>query len=316
VVSRKLSARAVSAEPEAVGDVIRSVLKDAFPGPPTLVRAADGTSLRAWAAGPQDAPAIAVVSACGMPVGLAAPWLRALATGFRVVTWESRGLFTGTGGPVGQYGLADQVGDLFAVLDAFGVRRAHAMGLCGGAVVTLAAAAGPAADRLTSMSLWHGDYELGAEAPKTAHQQDVAYLLSLASRGLDTAASLHRLMRQPSVLDTLRPDIAHHLLYPYATPGLLYRYGLHNGALMSADSRAFLSAGQPTLVVTSKEDTTVHPRGSDYVAGRLPRASLVMLPRGDHLSAFDAGPDLIRLAEEFIREEFIRTGTTAEGSHQ
>jgi hypothetical protein len=55
-------------------------------------------------------------------------------------------------------------------------------------------------------------------------------------------------------------------------------------------------------VVSSPKDTTAHPAGSEYVATRLSRADLRMLPEGDHLSAFDAGPELVRLAEEFLHD--------------
>ncbi|MFD3497952.1 alpha/beta fold hydrolase [Streptomyces sp. NPDC058676] len=294
------SARPGSGELE---DVARSALA-AFPGQPVVVPAYDGSPLRCWTAGREDRPAVALVSACGMPVGLAARWMKALCGSFRVVTWESRGLFPAEGGPgpaaMGGHGLAAQASDLLAVLDGFGIRRAHAMGLCGGAAVALAAACGSA--RVVSLSLWHGDYELGGAAPKTDHQRDVESLLAMASRSLKQATGLHRLMRRPAALTGMRPDIAHHLVHPYSTPDLLHRYGLLNGAIMSTDCRPFLAAGQPALVVSSPKDTTAHPAGSEYVARRLPQAELRMLPDGDHLSAFDAGPELVCLAEDFLHD--------------
>ncbi|KOX04368.1 alpha/beta hydrolase [Streptomyces sp. NRRL B-1140] len=290
--------------PGASGDVegVARSASAALPGRPVMVPAYDGTPLRCFTAGREDRPAVALVTACGMPVGLVARWMAALSGSYRVVTWESRGMFpTGTGpSALADHGLAAQAGDLLAVLDGFGIRRAHIMGLCGGAAIALAAASGSA--RVMSMSLWHGDYELGAAAPKTDHQRDVGSLLARASRNLEQAAGLHRLMRRPSALNGMRPDLAHHLIHPYATPGLLHRYGLLNGAIMSTDCRPFLAAGQPALVVSSPQDTTAHPAGSEYVATRLTRADLRMLPDGDHLGAFDAGPELVRLAEEFLHD--------------
>ncbi|MGW1051287.1 alpha/beta fold hydrolase [Streptomyces sp. NPDC002521] len=311
-VSRRLALRAPGAvtdgEPEQAA---RSALA-AFPGPAVLVPARDGTPLRCWIAGPEDAPAVAVVSACGMPVGLVARWLGALSMEYRVVTWESRGLFAaaGTGlGDLADHTLDAQSEDVLAVLDGFGIAEAHALGLCGGAVVALAAAA--RSDRITSLSLWHGDYELGGEAPKTAHQRDVESLLAMVSRGPVQATAMHRLMSRPSTLDTLRPDIAHYLIHPYATPELLYRYGLLNGAIMSADCRGLLDAPQPALVVTSDRDTTAHPAGSKFVAARLPRAALRTMPDGDHLTAFDGGSELVALAREFLHTVTVpdRKGT-------
>lgn len=50
-----------------------------------------------------------------------------------------------------------QAADLFAVMDHHDVTAAHVVGLCGGAVIALAAAA-VRPERVTSPSLWHGDH--------------------------------------------------------------------------------------------------------------------------------------------------------------
>ncbi|WP_327191219.1 alpha/beta hydrolase [Streptomyces xinghaiensis] len=303
-VGRRLALRPPPGGPpggDLLGDVARRALA-AFPGRPVVVPAHDGTPLRCWAAGPEGAPAVAVVSACGMPAGLAVRWMAALSSTHRVVTWESRGLFAGDDGSgLGElkgHGLDVQGDDLLAVLDGFGIREAHAMGLCGGAAIALSAAA--RSERITSLSLWHGDYELGGKAPKTAHQRDMESLLAMAARGRRQAAGMHRLLSRPPTLEALRPDIAHYLIHPYATPELLYRYGLLNGAIMSTDCRPLLTAGRPALVVTSAKDSTAHPAGSEYVAAHLPRAELRTLPEGDHLTAFDAGGELVGLARQFL----------------
>ncbi|MCB5907504.1 alpha/beta fold hydrolase [Streptomyces pinistramenti] len=275
------------------------------PGEPVVLPAHDGTPLRAYAAGRPGRPAIVAVPACGMPVGLVAPWLRALSGSYRVLTWESRALFAARNKaglpPLLGHDLPTQGRDLLAVLDGFGVAKAHVMGLCGGAPLALAAAA--VSPRITSLSLWHGDFELGGDAPKTTHQKDVESLLAMAGRGPEQAAGLYRLMRRPRSLDKLRPDVAHHLVHPYASPELLRRYGLLNGAIMTTDCRPLLSAvHQPTLVVTSPEDHTAHPDGSVHAARLLSHGALRSLPHGDHLTAFDAGPELVGIAEAFIRD--------------
>ncbi|MFD7668384.1 alpha/beta fold hydrolase [Streptomyces sp. NPDC059788] len=286
------------------------------PGHPVLLYAHDGTPLRGYRAGAADLPAVVVVPAVGMPVGLAAPWLRALAGVRQVVTWESRGMFASadTPGPPppARHDLAAQAADVLAVLDGFGIDEAHVMGLCGGAAIALAAAA--ASPRVTSLSLWHGDYELGGDAAKTPHQHDVQNLLAMASRSPRHALSLHRMMRRPQALDTLRPDIAHHLLHPYASAELMYRYGQLNGVIMNTDCRPLLKeVRQPTLVVSSDLDTTAHPEGSVHVAEHLPRATLRMMPHGNHLTAFDAAPALVRALTDFTGAPPL-TGRAEEGA--
>jgi pimeloyl-ACP methyl ester carboxylesterase len=65
----------------------------------------------------------------------------------------------------------------------------------------------------------------------------------------------------------------------------------------------------PTLVVTSRTDTTAHPEGSHRVARELARARLVEEPSGDHLSVFDTSTRLTELAVDFVAAQH---STTAE----
>lgn len=279
----------------------------------TITAAPDGSTLRCYTTGPADAPAVVLVSACGMPVGLLRRWLAGLGSRFRVFTWESRGLFPARDTldedfDQRGYDVLTQAGDLHVVLDVFGVESAHVVGLCGGAAIALAAgstavALATGSPRVRSLSLWHGDYELGPEVPKTRHQQDVQSLMLMAGRQRKRAIGLHALLRRPSTLENLRADLAHELIYPYASAELLYRYGRLNGAIMATDCRALLAGiDLPTLVVSSRADTTAHPEGSVFVAARIPGARLELLPRGHHLAAFDAAPELIELAGGFFDE--------------
>jgi 3-oxoadipate enol-lactonase len=279
----------------------------------TVTAAPDGSTLRCYAAGPPDGPVVMLVSACGMTVGLLRRWMIGLGDRFRVLTWESRGMF-----PAREaldpdedfdrrgYDVPTQAEDLHAVLDVFGVEAAHIVGLCGGAAVALAARSA----RMSSLSLWHGDYELGPEVPKTSHQQDVQSLMLMAGLRRKRAADLHAILRRPATLKNLRADLAHELIYPYASAELLYRYGRLNGAIMTTDCRPLLAGVDvPTLVVSSMADTTAHPEGSIYVASRIPGARLELLPSGDHLAAFDAAPELIELAGAFVVEHAARAAT-------
>jgi 3-oxoadipate enol-lactonase len=286
--------------------LVAAALSQARSGRPavTVAAAPDGSTLRCYAVGPCDGPVVVVlVSACGMPVGLLRRWMVGLGDRFRVLTWESRGMF-----PAREaldedfdrrgYDVPTQADDLHAVLDVFGVEAAHVVGLCGGAAVALAAGASA---RVRSLSLWHGDYELGPEVPKTSHQQDVQSLMLMAGRQRKRAVALHAMLRRPATLDSLRADLAHELIYPYASAELLYRYGRLNGAIMTTDCRPLLAGiDLPTLVVSSKADITAHPEGSVFVASRIPGARLELLPRCDHLAAFDAAPELIELARAFV----------------
>ncbi|MGD0607605.1 MAG: hypothetical protein ABSA53_28975 [Streptosporangiaceae bacterium] len=69
---------------------------------------------------------------------------------------------------------------------------------------------------------------------------------------------------------------------------------------MTTDCRPLLAGVRvPTLVVSSRADTTAHPDGSVFVAAAIPGAQLELLPTGDHLAAFDAAPAMLELARAF-----------------
>ncbi|RCG27058.1 alpha/beta hydrolase [Sphaerisporangium album] len=264
-----------------------------------------GPPLVAYSAGTRGAPAVVIISPCGMPARLAERWMRFLARDHHVLTWESRGLFgAAEDAAMPPAEVEAQAGDLLAVMDHFGVGRAHLMCLCGGAVIGLAAAhrdaAGGSAARVGSLSLWHGDFAGVAAAEKTSHQQNLAALMKMGAEGPDRAAAIHPVLCQ-TMLSAVPPDLAHLVVYPYATAGLLFRYCRLNGTIMETDVTPWLEELRlPVLVVTSTDDRTAHPDGSKVVARTLPDATLHVRQHGDHISLFKGDADLMCLVGDFI----------------
>lgn len=288
-----------------VDQLVDDVMKDAFDQACVCndVRSFDGASLKAYAMGERHKKAVVVVSACCMPAKLCEPWMRFLANEYFAITWENRGLF-GEAKEFDQlaYNVGAQAEDLFAVMDHFGVRNAHLMGLCGGTVIALeAAAARPA--RASSLSLWHGDYDLGPDCPKTYHQHNLKALLAMAAENRESATLIRAILCH-SIPANLQSDLAHLVLYPYANEELLFRYSRLNGSIMDTNvSHVLDKISQPTLVVTSEDDNTAHPAGSKRVAAGIAGATLRVEPHGDHLSLFNADPTLTGIAAHFISEE-------------
>lgn len=271
---------------------------DAFAHKATIT-SFDGVPLNVYAAG-QAGETVLLVPACGMPAVLAESWLRFLARDRRVLTWESRGLF-GAADHGGDYAMDidAQVTDLFAVMDHYGVPSAHVVGLCGGAVIALAAAAEqPAA--ICSLSLWHGAYGFADGGPMTRHQEGLIELMTAAARSRTAARAVHAAFCQ-AMLTSTPADVAHLVLYPYASAELLYRYCRLNTGITSTDVGRYLArVKQPTLVVTSQDDDIAHPAGSRRVSESLPNARLRVEEHGDHISLFNAEDSLLRVADEFI----------------
>ncbi len=264
----------------------------------TLVCAGAGTRLRVYTAGDPSAPAVVISSACGMPARLAERWMRHLARDRFVLLWESRGLFQDFDDFDGSTEVQAQADDLLAVMRQFELRSAHVVGLCGGAVIALAAARREP-ELVTSLSLWHGDFDLGPQTPKTDHQRNLQALMAMATEARVSASAIHVILSKV-MLDSVQPDLAHLVLYPYLTPERLFRYCQLNGAIMGTDVSGWLpEIHQPVLVVTSADDTTAHPDGSRMVASALVNARLKVLPHSDHISLFqNASEELFDMVRE------------------
>ena len=298
----EVSAQMSGSSQAQVNEIVDDVLEDSFERRYRSARVSsfDGAPLRAYASGKQGGKVVVIILPCGMPAQLCDRWLDFLGKDYFTITWESRGLFEEPDNfDELNYDVAAQAEDLFAVMDHFDVKTAHVMGLCGGAAIAVKAAAAQPA-RVSSLSLWHGDFNLGVNSPQTAHQRHLKALMTIGGGSRTQAVSLHKLFRQSTVLD-VRPDLAHLVLYPYATPEVLFRYGKLNGSIMNTDISDWLGkVTQRTLVVTSEADSTTHPESSIQVAKALSHATLRIGPSGDHLSLFDAEPHITTLAAQFI----------------
>ncbi|MFF0226400.1 alpha/beta fold hydrolase [Streptomyces sp. NPDC004629] len=283
--------------------LVSRALADGFGAfaPRHTVVSADGAPLNAYAAGRSESgETVVLVPACGMPAALAETWMRFFARDRRVLTWESRGLF-GASGPGGEQAthIGAQAEDLFAVMDHHGVRDAHVIGLCGGAAIALVATAAEPS-RVRSLSLWHGAYGFGEDYPKTSHQHGLIELMTAAARSRTAAEAVHAAFCR-AMLTSTPADVAHLVLYPYASAELLYRYCRLNLGITGTDVEPYLGrVGLPTLVVTSRDDDIAHPEGSQRVAAGLPQGQLRVEPHGDHISLFSADASLLRVAEEFM----------------
>jgi len=284
---------------------VASALRADGPAPladaaPRLVSREDGITLRSYADGVAGPSAVALAVPCGMPPGLCAAWQTALGRDHHVITWETRGMFAPLPTEL-DYGvsLRSQADDLWAVLDAHGVGRAHVMGLCGGGAVAIEAAA-RAPERTRSLGVWYGDLNLGPDGPRTRHQEELRDLLSMAATDLATADTLRTMLAQTCTLDV--PDeLLHFVLYPYSSAELLHAYGRLNGALMGTDLRPSLARVRaPTLMVTSELDRTADPRATRAAAAMVPGAELVFESADDHLSLFAAPAHSLALARRFL----------------
>uniref|UniRef100_UPI003BEEEC52 alpha/beta fold hydrolase n=1 Tax=Burkholderia arboris TaxID=488730 RepID=UPI003BEEEC52 len=260
-----------------------------------IVRAPDGVPLPAFHAGRSNAAhPVLLIGAPGMPAELTAGWLRGFGASRPVAGWETRGMFGSLDRRVDGLAIDDQVGDAAAVLDDAGWDDAHVVGICGGAMLALAFAARHPR-RARTLTLWFGDLDLGAAAPKTDHQRNLQALMEMVTSNQVSAQALRGVLVgfMAGLSDS---DLAPLVLYPFANDVLLERYCRMNHPIMSTDCRPYLARiTAPCLVGYGEHDTTTHPEGSRTLAALL-GAELVPIPGASHLDGMRGHPgDLARV---------------------
>ncbi|GAB2872494.1 hypothetical protein GCM10027277_47230 [Pseudoduganella ginsengisoli] len=275
-----------------IPEYVRQYCHDVYYAGITIERIAmaDGARLTCYRSTRRAAPDVVVVLPCAMPYPMARAWLSHLGGRYNVLAWETRGASEASqrGAATMALGLAEQADDLLYMARHYCGSRPHVMGICGGAVVAMEAARRQP-DAFAGLSLWHGDYNFGADALQTPYQENLRWMLDTALAGRDSAEGVHGLFNDPGMLKNLNPRHLPSVLCPYATVDSLHRYALLNGSVMAADVAGIArQLPMAVSVISSTGDQTAHPDGSRRLAEVLPDCKLYMEPGGDHLSLFDA----------------------------
>ena len=209
------------------------------------------------------------------------PVLRTLRRHFRLVLVDNRGCGR-SDRPAGLFGVAAMVGDIVAVLDAAGIRRAHVMGASLGGMVA------------QELAITHAERVDGLVLACTAPGWPFAYPMPPASVRLMlvTAVITAEVARRRYTENALsartvrdRPELVDHLLELQASQPAEPR------ALAAQAAAGALYAGRGrqarirarTLVLQGGADTVVNPRNGRLLADRIPDARLVTFPELGHL---------------------------------
>jgi 3-oxoadipate enol-lactonase len=209
------------------------------------------------------------------------PVARKLQRHFRLVLVDNRG--SGLSDlPAGSFSVADMAGDVIAVLDDAGVRRAHTMGVSLGGMMAqeLAVDHPDRVDGLVLVSTMPG-------WPFAFPMPAVSVRLFAATRNLTGEAALRRhaenalsaytIERQPEVVDRLVDVQRSRQADPRAVSAQAAAGARYAGRLRQTRIRA------RTLVVQGTADTVVDPGNGKLLADRIPGAQLMIFPDLGHL---------------------------------
>jgi pimeloyl-ACP methyl ester carboxylesterase len=209
------------------------------------------------------------------------PVLPNLRRHFRLVLVDNRGCGR-SDRPAGLFAVADMAGDIVAVLDAAGIRRAHVLGASLGGMVAqeLAVAHSERVDGLVLACTTPG-------WPFAYPMPDASVRLILATAGLTAEVARRRHTENALAARTVQdhPELVDQLIElqgsqpadPRARSAQAAAGALYAGRLRQA------RIGARTLVLHGGADTVVDPRNGRLLADRIPDARLVTFPDLGHL---------------------------------
>lgn len=265
------------------------------------IEAAGLPPFESFSYGDRSDEAIVIIPPCGVPAALFQPWLAALSAKHLVITYENPYLFGDWASlPVPSGELATEAAYVGAVLQAYGISRAHLIGICGGAPIAVAAAA-DLGDRVASLIIGHGDLNFGAEVPRTAFQKQFQGLLAEARASLERAREVLDLFLDPNMLFGIAVRLAPFVLYPYGDLALFHRYARINHGLMVYDvNDAARRLDQRLLILTSRTDRMTHPATSHHLHRTVRGSTLVERDSGTHHEILIANEDLFAAIRRFV----------------
>ena len=209
------------------------------------------------------------------------PVLRKLQRHFRLVLVDNRGSGLSER-PPGSFAVADMAGDIVAVLDAAGVRRAHVLGASLGGMVA------------QELAIDHPERVDGLVLACTTPGWPLAYPMPRASvrliaatPGMTAEVALRRHVENALSAGTVqhRPELVGRLIELRrsrpADPGMLSAQAAAGARYAGRRRQTRILAR--TLVLHGDADTVVDPRNGKLLADRIPGAQLVTFPELGHL---------------------------------
>lgn len=238
---------------------------------------ANGIGIRYELEGPAAAPVVVMSHSLAANVGMWEDQMPAL-SGFRVLRYDTRG-HGGTDAPEGDYTLDQLAGDLFALLDALEIDRAHFVGLSmGGMVGQTAALRDPG--RFLSLSLCDTSSRVPAEGRALWSERMEAArshgMGSLVESTIDRWFSRSFQAAAPARVERVREMIR-------TTPAAGYRGCC--AAIRGLDLTGRLGEIRlPTLIIVGEDDPGTPVAAHEVIRDRIEGSRLVVIRDALHFS--------------------------------
>ncbi|SEF94985.1 3-oxoadipate enol-lactonase [Saccharopolyspora kobensis] len=243
--------------------------------------------------GPDGAPVVVLSNSLGTDLTLWDAQVPALAQEFQVLRYDQRGHGASPGKP-GPYSLKQLGGDVLALLDVLGIRKAHFAGVSLGGMTGMWLAE-HAPERVDRLALICTSAELG---PASMWRERAALV-----REKGTAA-----MVEPSLPKWFTPALA-------GREDVVAKFG---GMLAAADAEGYAGCCEaiadmdlldglgrisaPTLVIAGAEDPATPPAHAEQIAAAVAGARLEVLSPAAHLANAEQPESVNRLLlEHFTR---------------
>jgi nucleoside-diphosphate-sugar epimerase/pimeloyl-ACP methyl ester carboxylesterase len=243
---------------------------------------------------PATRPALLICTAFGIPVDLWRSFIKRAASRYDVFVWDTRYLPGTAPLESTDISVARHCQDGVEVLDHFGVERAHIIGWCTGAKIALRIAA-ENPDRVCSLTLLSGGYNITDDALRTPYETDLTDVLSEIAADRELADVYYDLIYRGSdddiesdgavrtFLNDTNPDYIQFTSLPFQSADSIYRYArLITTFAMDTATDYIAGVTTPTLTIAARTDGNTHPDASRYVANTVCAGRCVELAEGDH----------------------------------
>src|ERR1700752_2387814 len=229
-----------------------------------------------------------------------------LAQAYRTIAVDNRGVGQ-SDVPPGVYSIALMASDAAAVLDAAKVQSAHVFGVSmGGMIAQEFALQYP--KRVLSLIL--GCTAAGGPTAVRAEPEAAQMLMTRDKMSPEqaAAAAVPFIYNPTTPRERIDEDIA--IRRPWFPRPEAYTAQLQGILALEAYSR-LSGIAVPTLVIHGESDRLVPPGNAKLIAGRIPGAKLVMIPRASHLFLTDQTEVSHHAILQFLNEQAGNAGSDA-----